>query len=268
MKMEVQNIEVQNVIQKPVLMFRGREIQSGKRISPLKGIIYGDNGAGKTETLSNAKLPIIMDMEGNCGHIEVPKEPIENFYVFHEFLDFLINENHEYKTLIGDSLDSIEILISENIANTHDKKDLSYGKSSAIWQKYIKDIITKMDILRNKKGMNILFTAHLKVKTVNNPMTEQYDRYDLKINEAMRTGFCNWVQFICMLHKEVILEEKKDSGFGKKKAKDIVRRVLYTNGDPTYYGKNVFNLPSKILMESATQGWEQITKNVNNFYGK
>jgi len=164
---------------------------------------------------------------------------------------------------VVDSLDSLEALISEKIANSHTAQELSYGKSAAIWTKYIKDLIAKLERLSECKGMNILFTAHWKVKTANNPMTEQYDRYDLRISEVMRTGFCNWVQCILLAIKEVIFEEKNATGFGKKKAKNIERRVLYTRGDPTYYGKNVFDLPAKIPLD-----WEQFTNNVKNFYSK
>lgn len=259
--MEIQNIEVQNVIQKPVFMFKGREISTGKKMSPLKAIIYGDNGIGKTTFAASAKNPIIIDLEGNCNHIEAPKQRIKSLDELEELLNALLAQDHDYKTLVIDSLDSLEILISEKISNNHTSQELSFGKSAAIWTRYIKDLITKLEKLTDLKGMNILFTAHWKVKTANNPMTEQYDRYDLRITEVMRTGFCNWVQCILLAIKEVILEEKKDSGFGKKKAKNIERRVLYTRGDPTYYGKNVFDLPAKIPLD-----WEQFTNNVKKFY--
>lgn len=272
-KMNVQNInvkgtmnmELQKVIEAQTPLFRGRETPRGKAVTPLKGIVYGDNGVGKTITLSNAHNPIIADMEGNCGHIEVPKERIESLEVFHELLDYLLVAN--YNSLVIDSLDSLEILISEHVTKKHTSKELSYGNSGKIWAKYIKDIVDKLDRLHSVKRMNILITAHWKVKTANNPMTDQYDRYDLKINEQMRTGFCNWVQFICLALKEVLFDEGKEVGFGKKKAKTIERRVWYTHGDPTYYGKNVFNLPQIILMVSPAEGWGQFITHVKSFYG-
>jgi hypothetical protein len=261
--MEVQNLEVQNIVQKPVFMFKGHEISTGKKMSPLKVIVYGDNGIGKTTFAASSKNPIIIDLEGNCNHIDAPKQRVSSLNDFEELLNALIAQEHDYKTLVIDSLDSLEILISEKITNNHTTQELSYGKSSAIWARYIKEIITKLEKLSNLKGMNIVFTAHWKVKTANNPMTEQYDRYDLRISEAMRTGFCNWVQCILLALKEVLLEEKNATGFGKKKAKNIERRVLYTRGDPTYYGKNVFDLPEKIQLD-----WEQFTNSVKNFYSK
>lgn len=248
------------------ILFRGRPISSGKIISPLKGMFYGDNGVGKTSTLAQARNPVIADMEGNCGHIDAPKERINSLDLFHEFLDFLFLA--DYSTFIGDSLDSLQVLISEKINRSYTEKELSYGKDVAIWAKHVKEIVDKLDRLHSAKRMNILFTAHWKVKPANNPMTEQYDRYDLRINEHMRTGFCNWVQFICLFLKDTAFEENKQTGFGKKKAKNIERRVLYTHGNPTYYGKNVFNLPEKILMDSASEGWGQFVKNVNNFYSE
>lgn len=265
--MEVQNIEVQSVIQKPVFMFKGQPIAFGKKMNALRGVVYGDNGIGKTSTLACAMQPIIMDMEGNCGHIEAHKQRITNFDDFHRFLDALIIQEHDYKTLILDSLDSIQIVLNEKIMNSYSLKQLSYGNGSSVWKIYIKEVLDKLDKLSMIKGMNILFTAHWKVKSAKNPMTEDYDRYDLRINEDMKTGFCNWVQFIVLALKEVIIEEK-DAGFGKKKAKSIERRAWYTHGDPTYYGKNVFNLPKKIPMETAEKGWEQFTNEVKKFYSK
>lgn len=246
---------------KKPFMFLDQEITVGKRISPLRGIVYGDNGIGKTTLLASSMNPIIMDIEGNCGHIDAPKYRMTDLDLFHKFLDELQNQDHDYKSLVIDSLDSLQIIIAELIAKRHDPKELSYGKSAAIWAKYIKDITAKLERLNSSKGMNILFTAHWKVKPANNPMTEQYDRYDMRINEEMRTGFCNWVQFIFLAIKDVQLEDDKAPGFGKRKAKNIERRVLHTRGSPTYYGKNVFNLPEKIAMD-----WEQFTTSVKNFY--
>ena len=262
--MQAQKImEIQEVTSKPVFRFKGHEISRGKKMAPLKAVIYGDNGVGKTTFAASSKNPIIADLEGNCNHIEADKQRILSLDEFEDFLGALLQQDHEYKTLVVDSLDSLEILISEKINQAHTAQELSYGKSGAIWVKYIKDLITKLDKLSAMKGMNIVFTAHWKVKTANNPMTEQYDRYDLRINEQMRTGFCNWVQCILLALKEVLFEEKKETGFGKKKAKNIERRVLYTRGDPTYYGKNVFDLPGKLPLD-----WEQFTNNVKNFYSK
>ena len=256
-------METQQIIEKKPFTFQGHEISSGKKMSPLRGIIYGDNGIGKTTFAASGKNPIIVDMEGNCGHIDAPSFRITDLDQFHEFLNALIAQENDYKTLVIDSLDSLQVLLTEKIAQRHSPQELSYGKGAAIWTKSIKEITYKLETIADLKKINILFTAHWKVKTANNPMTEQYDRYDLRINEEMRTGFCNWVQFILLATKDVQFEDNKEGGFGKKKAKGIERRVLHTRGDPTYYGKNVYDLPAKIAMD-----WDQFTAQVLKFYSK
>lgn len=258
---------MENAIRKEnVFVFKGVAATTGKKMLPLKGIVYGDNGIGKTSMLACAKNALVVDMEGNCGHIEAERFKITNLPDFLDLLDSLIGQEHDYKSLVVDSLDELQILISQKMSRMYSAKELSYGKSSGIFAGEIKEIVSKFDILQAKKKMNILFTAHWKVKMVNNPMVEAYDRYDLKINEEMRTGICNWVQFILLANKEVLFEDKKEVGFGKKKAKGIERRALHTAGDPTYYGKNVFNFPKKMGMESAQAGWDNIINNVKNFY--
>lgn len=256
--MELQN----NITEKKAFTFMGKVITGGKKASPLRGIIYGDNGIGKTTFASSGKNPIIMDMEGNCGHIDAPSCRIIDFDEFNGFLNELLSQDSGCKTLVIDSLDSLQVFLAEKISQKYTPQELGFGKSNAIWAREIKEITAKLEKLSSLKGMNILFTAHWKVKAANNPMTEQYDRYDLRINEEMRTGFCNWVQFILLATKEIVFEDKKDAGFGKKKAKNVERRVLHTRGAPTYYGKNVFNLPPTMLMD-----WEQFATNVKNFYG-
>lgn len=247
--------------EKQEFTFKGQVISHGKRMTPLKGIVYGDNGVGKTTLFSSSLKPIIVDMEGNCSHISSPCCRITKYDDFMALITSLLANEHEYKTLVIDSLDSLQTFILERMSQQHTTQELSYGKSNAILAKHIKEIVGVLEALQNKKNMNVLFTAHWKVKTANNPMVDQYDRYDMRINEEMRTGFCNWVQFIFLALKEVVFDENKDAVFGKKKVKGMERRVLYTAGDPTYYGKNVFNFPPKMMMD-----WTEITKNVKKFY--
>lgn len=254
-------MELQQVMEQKPFTFMGREMSVGKKISPLKGIVYGDNGVGKTTLLASSMKPIIMDMEGNCSHIEAPKFPISNFEEFDAFIDELAKSDHQYKSLVIDSLDALQIMLSEKIVKEHSSQDRSYGGDSKILLLEANKVTGKLDKLIRLKGMSILFTAHWKVKPANNPMTEQYDRYDLRINEQMRTGFCNWAQFIFLAMKDAVIDDQIKGGFGKKKAKNIERRVLYTRGDPTYYGKNIFDLPAKMPMD-----WAQFTTNVKNFY--
>jgi len=245
------------------LTFRGKQITGGKRRMPLKLIIYGDNGIGKTSFGTYAKNPIIMDLEGNCVHISTDKERLHTLEDCKEFLIALLSQSHDYKTLVIDSLDSLEAYFSESIVRRYSESKLVYGKKD-VWSNEVKEFIEILESLSTKKTMNIIFTAHWKVKPANNPMTQQYDRYDLRINEAMRTGFCNWVQCILLAMKDISFEEK-EAGFGKKKARKSVTNVLYTRGDSTYYAKNVFDLPEKIPF-NKDKSWESFISYVNKFY--
>jgi hypothetical protein len=240
-------------------------IITGIQKVPLKGIIYGDNGAGKTSTLSHAMNPFIFDMEGNCSQIEAARTTITNLTQYNNAVDYLLYESHEYKSLIIDSLDSIETFLTQQMEGQYGKSQLEYSRDGKILKAGAQDILVKLDKLHRERKMNILFTAHLDTKAANNPMVENFDRFDLRLHKSMKTVFCNWVQFICLLQKVPTLE--KGGGFGKMKAKDNDRRVLHTRGTPTYYGKNVFNLPSEIYMgNNAEEGWKKFIEQINNFY--
>jgi hypothetical protein len=240
-------------------------IITGIQKVPLKGIIYGDNGAGKTSMLSHAMNSFTLDMEGNCGHIKGDRTTIANLTQYNNALDYLLYEQHDYKSLINDSLDSIETFFTQEMEGQYGKSQLEFGRDGRILKACAQDILVKLDKLHQVRKMNILFTAHLDTKAANNPMVENFDRFDLRLHKSMKTVFCNWAQFICLLQKVPTLE--KGGGFGKMKAKDTDRRVLHTRGTPTYYGKNVFNLPSEIYMgDNPEKGWKNFIEQINNFY--
>jgi hypothetical protein len=263
------------VIQNEGFSFNGKSIISKKKLYPLRWIVYGDNGVGKSTLLSQSKNPILIDIEGNCKHLDVARYPdegfVQSFDEVVEFLKYLLKANHNYGTFGLDSLDSMEILISEKInylieTKRLDKgKDIDYGNAKKVWASLIKIITDLIEEIQLKRKMNFIATAHLAIKKADNPLTETYDRYDMRINNYMKTGFCTWVSCIFFAHKEIIIEDEKGS-FNKRRAKNIERRVLYTHGGPTYYGKNTFNLPERILFEGKN-GYEEVTKHIMSYYG-
>jgi AAA domain len=247
----------------PSFKFEGMEPVTQKVIMPCKGIFYGDNGVGKSTLLSESKNPLIADMEGNCEHLKVNRFRITSALQLEKLLYTLLSQDHSYNTLGVDSLDSLETMISERINESGE--DISWGKSKAVWEKHIMIFISLFERLYLEKNMNILFTAHVDVKTENNPMTEPYDRYILTINKHMKTVFCNWSQFVAFAMKEVLTDNKSSANFGKKKAKDTDRVILHTTGNAKYYAKNIFNLPEKIYLPQG-ESWSAFSENVKKYY--
>jgi hypothetical protein len=252
-------------------LFEGLPMINTKRFVPCKAIVYGANGIGKSSLGCRAKNPILMDMEGNANHLDVarPKNKINSFEQARSFINTLIIKDHNFNTLIVDSADSLETFMTEKMYDESKDpiKDLAFGGSAKLYIKYTGEFMGALETLYTKKNMNIIIVAHEKIKPANDPMVEPHDRYVLKINESMKSIFCNWVQCVFFIKQEVVLEEKDRGSFGKKRAKEVDRRIIYTSPTPTHYAKNTFNLPHKILYEKD-KGWDTIVGHIKNYYNE
>lgn len=256
--------DLNNVVhlkEKVPFSFGGKFITAKKAMTPLKIIVYGYNGVGKSTFASEAKNPIFMDLEGNVDHLEVPKQPISSLIDVVEFLKCLLEQSHDYNTLVIDSLDSLGLLVTEYVTKTYSKADLAFGKDSVKSIEKCREIVALLDRLRKEKKMHIIFTAHSCVKRCENPLTETFDKYELKLNEKMASIFCNWVHCILFAVNDVFFEAEKGKQGGKQKAKNIMKRSMYTMGNTAYVAKNVFDLPSKMDFK-----WEEFKQHVMKFF--
>ncbi len=79
-------------------------------------IIYGESGLGKTTFATSAPNPIVIQTEDGLGEIDVPCFPLAESYLdVMKALDSLANENHDFKTVVIDSLDWLESLIWKQV---------------------------------------------------------------------------------------------------------------------------------------------------------
>ena len=82
-----------------------------------RAIIYGVGGIGKSTLASKSEKPIFLDIEGGLSCIEVPSIPLMNvnppeaYEKFIQTLAMLYEEDHDYKTLVIDSLDWLERIV-------------------------------------------------------------------------------------------------------------------------------------------------------------
>lgn len=250
-----------NYSSRPPFMFKGKPINNKKVMTPLKLLIYGYNGVGKSTFASHAKNPIFLDLEGNIDHLSVDKQPLSTYDEVCQFLNALIHQDHDYKTVIIDSIDKLEVLITDRI-NSLPKSETSYGQGYVKLSKEIHDFLTKLDALRNIKKINIILIGHSTVERCENPLTQVYDKYDLRVNKRFASPICDWCQSILFAVNDVMFEETEKVGFKEReRVRTADRRIIYTMGNTAFLAKNVYNLPPKIPMD-----WNDFINGVRKFY--
>ncbi len=238
------------------MAFDLNSIQRGSGNVPPRILIHGVQGVGKTSMIAGAPTPIVIQTEDGLGAIDVPAFPLAKTYGdVMSALETLAGENHEFQTLMIDSLDWFEPMAwreyvarnptTEKGAAVRSIEDYGYGKGYVgavdLWMDYIEAI----NYLRNERKMTIIQTAHTNVKRYNDPSSEPYDRYQIKLQErasAKLQEHCDIVMFQNwrVAVKEVSKDRNRGVGSGE--------RVAYFEERPAFIAKNRCNMPSEITL--------------------
>jgi hypothetical protein len=221
---------------------------------PPRITIYGPAGIGKTTFASQAPSPIFIITEDGLGDLEVPKFPLAtSFSEVLESLEVLGKENHEFKTVVIDSLDWLEPLVWEATCKRLGVPSIEspgYGKGyvecATEWREFFKYVTA----LRDFKNMTVVMLAHGSIVRVEDPIHPAYDTHTLKLHKraaAIAEEFSDIVGFAS--HKTLIKTE--EAGFGEKRNRAIAtgERVLYLSGTASFTAKNRFSMPELVSLD-------------------
>lgn len=234
------------------------KIRSGKTKRPFKIGAYGVSGIGKTTLAANANAIIQPTEEGyqsiDCHRFDKAtsfKDVIEN-------IDFLIKEKGAgFSTYALDTLDWLEKLIFKNVCEmkkVNSIDDIGYGKGPKLAMSLWMYFLNSCDKLRDA-GVGILFLAHEKIKRFDSPLTDPYDRYQMKLHDLANELIKEYVDAL-LFANYTVYTTTNDVGFGSGKARGLSsgERMFYTIEQPGFHAKNRFNMPKEIPFT-----WEAIT---------
>lgn len=216
-------------------------------------LVYGVEGIGKSTFAAGAPSPVFIQTEDGLGSLAVDHFPIAT--KAGDVLDAigsLFEQDHEFKTVVIDSLDWLETFIWRDIESKYDAKDLAYGKGAMIAAERWREILDGLNALRNSKGMSVVLIAHTEIKRFDSPEVEPYDRYQPKLQARSSALVREWCDAVLFANYRTIVK-KDDVGFNKTNNRGIStgERLLFTAERPAYMAKNRYGLP-----ESIPLSWE------------
>ena len=145
---------------------------------PIICTITGDAGLGKTSMAATFPKPIFIRAEDGLQAIPVATRPdafpiLSNVDQLWEQLTALIKEDHDYKTLVIDSVTQLDTLFMNYIVDTDPKKPRTiaqalggYGAGFQALSSLHGRIRKAAGILNESKRMNIVFIAHAETETI------------------------------------------------------------------------------------------------------
>ena len=107
----------------------------------------------------------------------------------------------------------------------------------------------KLAVLREQRGMVVVFIAHDTVKRYDSPITESYDRHLLKMHKQSADILTEWVDGLLFANQRVHID-KADVGFKKTIRRGVGGdRVLHTVESPAYLAGNRYGLPEELPLD-------------------
>lgn len=224
----------------------------GKQESPIRLLIHGLDGVGKTTFGANAPNAIFLGTEDGNSHLDVARFPTpETYDDVIDALRTLATSDHDFKTLVIDSVDWLEPLIWKKVCEDNKVKSIEevgggYGKGYSAALDLWRALISAIEYVQRTKKMYAILIAHSFLKKVANPEGDDFDRYILKMNDKAAGLLREWCWGVYFA--------KYESFAVKDKAKRVRgvstgARLLHTKWTATADAKDRYGLPETIPLD-------------------
>lgn len=223
-------------------------IEKSKRIS-----LYGVDGIGKSTFSSQAPNPIFIAAENGLGSIDVARFPTPaNWGEIFEAIKVLYTEEHEFKTVVIDSIDWAESLCLAAVAAENGVQyidQIGYGKGYKMARDKFAELLRGLDALW-MKGMNIIVIAHSTIKRFDDPENEPFDRYQIKLEEANASRLREWSDMVLFANYDTTVTKLDPKGLDKTvRAKSFGKRLLFSQRTAAYDAKTRYAIPDRMPLD-------------------
>lgn len=164
------------------------KIETGKRDKPPRLLVWGAPGVGKSTFASQAPDALFICGENRTDHLDISRLHVSTWAEVMGALSELVQSDHPYKTVVFDTVDSLEILLLAAIAEeagveSHEDIGGGFAKFRTPMKRKWKVFMKAVDML-TEAGIQCILLAHSKAETYNPPEGEPYDRLVLQMDKA------------------------------------------------------------------------------------
>jgi len=225
-------------------------IRRGRIEAPVRTLLFGVEGIGKTTFGASAPNSIFIGAEDGAGTLDLARFPQpQSWEDIREAIRTLTKDAHGYETLVLDTIDWAEPLAWRFICNRDNKKDIEdygYGKGYTAALDEWRVLIADLERLRAARKMQVVLLAHSWIKSFKNPEGDDFDRYEMKINAKAAGLLKEWCDVVLFANHETFAVKE-----GNKRVKGVSTgaRVCYTTRTAAYDAKNRFSLSEQFPLD-------------------
>lgn len=225
------------------------KITRGKIAAPVRAVVYGPEGVGKSTFAAAWPSPVFLDVEGGTKQLDVARiEPITTADELRRAVAQLATEDHDFRTVVVDTADWLERKITDDVCRKGKVENIEgfgYGKGYTILAESIAGFLRSLDELQAKRGMHVVLLAHATTKRCDPPTEsgQPFDRYELKCTKQVSPLLKEWADLLLFLNFKTTVVEGVS---GKSKGLGGRERCMYTTHHAAYDAKNRFGLPDEL----------------------
>lgn len=232
---------------------------------PVIATITGDAGVGKTTLAATFPNPIFIRAEDGLQSVPADKRPdafpvLESVEQLWEQLTALINEEHDYKTLVIDSVTQLETMFGDHVLQNDPKKPKAlqqamggYGAGFTAVSALHGRVRKAAKLLKEKRGMNVVFIAHSDISTIELPDQDPYSRYDLRLHKKSMPHYVDNVDLVAYLKLETFTTGEGE----RKKAISDGTRVAVCYTAAAQISKNRYGISEDITVPAGENPFVQ-----------
>lgn len=234
------------------------------KLLPPRILIYGEPKKGKSTFGYQAPNPVFLQTEDGLASMpDANAFPLcEKWEDVIEYLSQLASEEHDFNTLVVDSLDWMEALVHKKVCE--DKRvnsisDIGYGGGYSAALNYWHEYLNMINFLRENKNMMIVQIAHSQIADYKSPDAEAYSKHMIKMHKGASALVKERSDLIIFVNTRLVTKTENTGFTERKLAMGGDERVLYTHDkNNNESGTRFHGMPQEIPFDKEGNYWNTI----------
>lgn len=174
---------------------------------PIIVTILGDAGMGKTSLAATFPAPVFIRAEDGLQAVPEEFRPdafpvISSSEELYAQLGALIKEEHNYKTVVVDSVTALEQIFTAEVVASDPKNPRSINQALGGYGAGMAAVgamhqrVRKAAGMLVERGINVVFIAHADTETIELPDQDPYTRYNLRLGKKSMAPYTDNVDIV------------------------------------------------------------------------